>query len=108
MNAYVNALTISGAAVMTFAILAAIFPPKFGSYFWEGRTKWTMKNELIWQHGQKLFSIANFIIGLIFLLIGFLVIPTKMQYGLLVILTIALWSLAKRVVDYFLSKKYSK
>jgi uncharacterized membrane protein len=97
---------IGGLIFILYSIAIILFPPKFGSIFYGIRTKWTMRNKVTWHHGQKLFAVSVFMIGLIFSILGGLKIDDGISgYGMFALL-ITLWALSKFIVHKVLIQKY--
>ena len=87
---------------MGFAIL--IFPPRYGSSFFGLRTKVTLKNEIIWAAGQKLFAYSLLIIGLMIILFCIL----EIGIGIMpLLLFIGVRKLTEYFIDKFLLNKFS-
>jgi len=99
--------TLIGLFLFLISIGMFIFPPKFGNAYFGVSTHWTLRNEIIWSAGQKLFALAILIIGSIFFVIGFFNLRKDIPGFSMVILFIILWSLSKYLVHKILERKFS-
>jgi len=88
----------------TVAIL--LFPPKFGNGYYGISTKWTMKNETIWEFGHKLFAVSILLIGLICLTIGSFKIRETIPSIAMVFMIFVLWNISKFFIHMILAKKF--
>ena len=101
-----NIEIIIGIFLMLIATCNFIFPPKFGNVYYGVSTKWTLKNEIVWAAGQKLFAISMNIMGLIFFIVGELrQLDVTLPFSA-VLLLIGLWTLTKYFVHKILERKY--
>jgi uncharacterized membrane protein len=98
---------ISGLIFILYSIVIILFPPGFGNSFYGVHTKWTMKNKVTWNYGQKLFAVSLIIIGLIFSIAGASKIDSDIPPYAMFVLLVILWSLSKFIVHKLLAKKYS-
>jgi len=101
-----NCYIMIGLFLMIVAIFILIFPPNFRNLFFGINTKWTQKNETVWDAGQKLFAKSIIIIGLIFFVIGSINIGEYLPSFSIVLLLIGLWNISKYIVHKILERKY--
>ena len=101
-----NIYFIVGLLFIAIAIFMIFFPPKFGSFFYGVRTKVTMKNNVIWAKGQKLFAFSFLAIGIIFSILSILNIDKIIKPFPMVILLICLYKFAEFLINKFLTNKF--
>lgn len=107
MTTILNFSVIAGLLLVLFGSAMILFPPKFGSFFYGVRTKWTMKDKVVWKTGQRNFAFSIMIIGIILATTGFLKIGQLTNPFLIPLLVIALWVIAKYFVHKNLKNKFS-
>ena len=108
MKEFKNFTSNIGLFLILFSIVLLFFPPKYGNSWYGVSTNVTMKNNVIWRAGQKLFSYAIFLIGLLYFILGFIKIDQVIAIFPNVMSLIAFWTLAKYIINTILKKRYSK
>ena len=106
INFHSNIDSYVGLFLVLCSLCILILPPKYKNVFYGFTTKWTLKNEIVWAAGQKLFAISIILIGIIFLAIGNLKLGEGIPQFPKVLLLIALWTASKYFVHKALEKKY--
>ena len=101
-----NCNNLIGLFLMIVGICTLAFPSKFGNLIFGINTKWTRKNETVWDAGQELFAKAIIIIGLIFFVISKFEIREKIPSFSMILLLIVLWNCSKYFVHKTLERKY--
>jgi uncharacterized membrane protein len=101
-----NIDSLVGLFLISIAICTIIFPPKFGNTFYGVITRWTLKNEIVWAVGHKLFAGSIIAIGLVFLVIGNSRLREAIPPFYMVLLLFGLWTLSKYFVQKILERKY--
>lgn len=107
MNNFLNFSIIVGLLLILFSSAMIFFPPRFGSFFYGVRTRWTMKSKMGWRSGQRKFAFSIMIIGAILTAIGFLKIEQLIKPFPIALMIIGLWVIAKYFVHKNLKKNFS-
>lgn len=99
---------IFGICLILTSLIIIIFPPKFGKRILSLRTKQTLRKEETWSYGQKLFSIALTVIGIIYLILAFFDFPRGGQFFGVIFVLIALiaYKLSIFIIDKIILKKF--
>ena len=104
-----NYVTIIVGLILVFcSIIIYVYPPKFNNQFYGIRTRWTLKNEIVWDEGQKLFAVSIFAMGFIFLFLGYFKIFEKEHDFLFVLILLLLWRISKIIIHFMLARKFTE
>ncbi len=106
MEIFKNIYFFIGLFFILIAIVMIFFPPKFGNFLYGVRTKVTMRNNIIWAKGQKLFAFSFLAIGIIFSTLSIFNLDEIIKPFPMVLLLICLWKFAEFFIHKFLVRYF--